>query len=232
MLDAAISGITAATQPCSNSMAATSESAPAVRPRTGSGRFALAHSAEFNLLLVRPAHDQPVYIDTRQMDAVGIDRADGDDFLDFGNADLARGRGRLVEIACGLAELEVAGLVGAPALDDRQVGADAAFKDVVLPVEVFHFLALRHERADASLGVEARNARATRAHAFRERPLRAKFDLQFARRILPFEFLVLADIGRDHLLHLPRAEQLAQTLTVDPGIVAGDGQVFDPRSND
>src|SRR3546814_3044171 len=74
---------------------------------------------------------------------------DGDDFLDLGDADLCRGRHRLVEVARGLAEDEVAALVGLPSLDDRQIGEDAAFEDIILSVEVFHFLALGDERSEA-----------------------------------------------------------------------------------
>src|SRR5690606_20361219 len=87
-------------------------------------------------------------------------------------------------------------------------------------------------RADAGPGIEARNARAAGAAAFGERALRTEFDLQFARQILPFELLVLADIGGDHLPDLPRAEQLAEPFAVDAGVVARDGEVPDPRIAD
>jgi hypothetical protein len=81
--------------------------------------------------------------------------ADRHDLLDLGDADLAAGRGRLVEVARGLAEHEVAALVGLPALDDREVGADAALEDIILAVETLDLLALGDLRADAGLGVEA-----------------------------------------------------------------------------
>jgi hypothetical protein len=90
----------------------------------------------------------------------------------------------------------------------------------------------RRPGADAGLGVEAGNARAARAHPLGERALRAEFDLELAGQILPLELLVLADVGRDHLLDLPRAQQLAEPLIVDPGIVRGDGQVLDPAGDD
>src|SRR3546814_7557911 len=64
------------------------------------------------------------------------------------------------------------------------------------------------------------------AAAFGERALRAEFDLELARQILPFELLILADIGGDHFLDLLGAEQLAEALAVDAGIVAGDGEVL------
>src|SRR4029453_14115942 len=106
------------------------------------------------------------------MDAVGVEAADWHDLLHFGDADLARGGGRLVEVARGLAEHEVAALVGLPALDDRKVRADAAFEDVILAVEILDFLALGDLGADAGLGVEARNSRAAGPHPLRERALR------------------------------------------------------------
>src|SRR3546814_9370771 len=115
--------------------------------------------------------------------------------LDLGDADLRGGRHRLVEVTRGLAEDEVAALVGLPPLDDREVGEDAAFEDIILSVEALHFLALGDERADAGLGIEAGDARTARAAAFGERALRAEFDLELARQILPFDLLILADIG-------------------------------------
>ena len=160
------------------------------------------------------------------MDAVGIERSDRHDFLDLGHAYLARSRHRLIEIARGLAEDQVAAFIRLPALDDREIGADAAFEDIVLAVEVFHFLALGNQRADAGLGVETGNASAARAAALRQGPLRAELDLQFAGQILPLEFLILADIRTDHLLDLAGAQQLAEALAIDPGIVARNCQVF------
>ena len=43
---------------------------------------------------------------------------------------------------------------------------------------------------------------------------------------LPLEFLVLADVGRDHLADLPRAQQRADAVIVDAGVVADDGEVL------
>jgi hypothetical protein len=44
---------------------------------------------------------------------------------------------------------------------------------------------------------------------------------------LPLEFLVLAHVGADHLPDLPRAQQLAEPLIVDAGIVRHDGEAGD-----
>src|SRR3546814_6484447 len=97
-----------------------------------SRRRPLARGDELDLLVVGRAENQPVDVNAGQMDLIGIEGAHGHDFLDLGDADLARGRHRLVEVARGLAEQQVARLVRLPALDDRQIGADAAFEDIFL----------------------------------------------------------------------------------------------------
>ncbi|PAV93074.1 hypothetical protein WR25_07417 [Diploscapter pachys] len=167
-----------------------------------------------------------------QVDVIGVEAADRHDLFDLGDADPAGGGHRLVEVARGLAEDQVAALVRLPALDDAEVGADAAFEDIILTVEGLHLLALGHQRADAGLGVEARDARAPCPAAFGERALRTEFHLQLAGEILAFELLVLADVARDHLLDLAAAQQLAEAFAIDAGIVAGDRQILDARGLD
>src|SRR5258708_14768854 len=162
------------------------------------------------------------------MDAVRVEASHRHDLLDLRNTDTPAGRSRLVAVARGLAENKVAALVGLPALDDRQIRADAAFKDVFLAVELLGLFAHGDLSPVAGLGVKTRDARAARAHPLGERALGAEFHLELAGEILPLELLVLADIGRDHLRHLPRAQQLAEAFIVDPGIVRGDGQVLAP----
>src|SRR5688500_6298812 len=132
------------------------------------------------------------------MDAVRIEASDRDDLLDLGDADPA-GRGhRLVEVAGGLAEDEVAGLVGLPAFDDRQIGADAALQYVGLAVELLMLLALGDNGSDAGLRIETGDAGAAGAAALGKRALRAEFDLELPGQILALELLILADIGGDH----------------------------------
>src|SRR3546814_2716542 len=99
--------------------------------------------------------------------------------------------------------------------------------DVGLAVELLMLLALGDDRSHAGLCIEARNACPARTAALGERPLGAEFDLELARQILPLELLVLADIGGNHLFHLPRAQQLAEPLIVDAGIVGGDDEILD-----
>src|SRR5262249_41006435 len=94
--------------------------------------FPLPDGPELDLLFVRCAEDQPIHVDRGKMDAVRLERSDRHNLLDLDDADLAAGRCRLVEVACGLAEQEVPAFIGLPALDDRQVGADATFEDIFL----------------------------------------------------------------------------------------------------
>src|SRR3546814_17612581 len=60
-----------------------------------SRRLARAHGAEFELLVIGRAENQALHIDAGEVDRVGVEAADGDDFLDLGDADLCRGRHRL-----------------------------------------------------------------------------------------------------------------------------------------
>ena len=101
-----------------------------------------------------------------------------------------------------------------------------ALQDVALAVELALLLALGHQRADAGLGVEGRDAGAAGADALGQRALRREFELQLAGQILLLEELVLADIGRDHLPDLAGLEQNAEAEAVDAGIVGDDGQIL------
>src|SRR4051812_23234164 len=98
------------------------------------------------------------------MDAVGVQAPDRHDSLDLGDADLAARRGGLIEVARPLAEHQVAAFVRLPSLYDRQTGADSELEHITLPVEVLDPLARRDLGAHAGPGVEARDARAARAH--------------------------------------------------------------------
>ena len=162
-----------------------------------------------------------------RMDVVGIDLAGRHQMLDFGHRDLGGGRHHRVKIARGLAVDEVAGGIALPGVHDGEIGEQAALHDVFLAVEFLHFLALGDQRADAGLGVEGGNAGAAGADALGQGSLRIEFEFQFAGEVLLREQLVLADIGRDHLLDLPRLQQAAQPDAVDAGIVGDHGQVLD-----
>src|SRR5690606_25965474 len=137
-----------------------------------------------------------------------------------------------IEVARGLAEHEVAGFVGLPRLDDAEVGENAALEDVRFAGELLVLLAFGDLGADAGLGVEAGDAGAAGAHALGERALRAELVLELAGEVLALELLVLADVGPDHLPDLARAQQLADALVVDPGVVAREREILDPARLD
>ena len=81
-------------------------------------------------------------------------------------------------------------------------------------------------RADAGAGEECRDAGAAGAQLLGQRALRREFELEFAGQVLALELLVLADVAGDHLLDLPRLEQLAEAEAVDAGVVRDHGQVL------
>src|SRR3546814_16263799 len=82
-----------------------------------------------------------------------------------------------LEVARGLAEQQVARLVRLPALDDRQIGAAAAFEDICLAVEHLGFLALGDLGADAGLGIATGDTRPARADALGKRDLGTEINL-------------------------------------------------------
>src|SRR5690606_9539409 len=94
----------------------------AISSRVQAMSVASSHGALLDALLgVRVVHDA-IDIDAGQVHLVRVEVADLDDLLHLGDADLAgHGAGR-VEVARRLAEHQVAGLVGLPRLDQRDVG--------------------------------------------------------------------------------------------------------------
>ena len=177
-----------------------------LRPPQAAGLRTVRCSMRFSCC----ALDDPVHVDAGQVDVVGIEAARLHDLLHLHDADLAAHRGGRVEVARCLAEDQVAGRVRLPRLHDGQVRHDPALEDVGLPVELLVLLALGHDRADARLRVEARDARAAGAHPLGQRALRVELELEFARQVLPHELGVLAHVGGHHLPDLPGLEQHAR----------------------
>src|SRR5262249_12802734 len=103
---------------------------------------------------------------------------------------------------------------------------DTALHDVAAAVELTLFLALRNIGACARTREEGRNSSTSSADPFRQRTLRVEFDLKLTREILLREQLVLADIGRNHFLHLTRLEQESESGAVDACIVGNDRQIL------
>ena len=117
-------------------------------------------------------------------------------------------------------------------MDDRQIGAQAALHHIGAAVEDLGGLALGDLGADPGRGEEGRHAGATGADAFGQGALRVELDFQLTGEVLLREGGVFADIGADHLLHLPRDQQQAETGVVDAGVVGDDGEVLDPAVPD
>ena len=78
----------------------------------------------------------------------------------------------------------------------------------------------------AGRGEEGRDAGAAGADALGQRALRIELDLELTGKEGLFEQLVLADVGRDHLLDLPGLQQHAEPRR-RRRVVGDDGQVLD-----
>src|ERR1700678_4467653 len=137
---------------------------------------------------------QAMHKNSRRVNFIGVELAWFDDDFRFGNCDLAATGGIGVEVARGAAIDEVAMKIGLPRLDQRQIGANAALKDMRYTVEFLMLFSLGDERSYAGLGIEAGYACASSSHAFGERALRAEFDFDFTAKILSLKLYILADI--------------------------------------
>ena len=84
------------------------------------------------------------------MNAIRVECANRHNLFNLNHTGLAAGSGRQVEIARCLAENEVTAFVRLPRLNDRQIGKDTAFKDIILTVEILDFLALGNLRTNAA----------------------------------------------------------------------------------
>jgi hypothetical protein len=113
-----------------------------------------------------------------------------------------------------------------------KIGKQAALQNIVLTVELLHFLAVSNQSPDACLGVESGDTGTACPHPLGQRTLRTKLDFQLARQILPFKFLILTHVGRDHFPDLPRAQQLAESFAINACVVAGDGQALHSAGDD
>src|SRR5699024_4252966 len=108
----------------------------------------LAQRALLDPLLVLPLKDA-LDEDAGRMDRVRVQFAGRHQFLDLGHRDAPAGGDDRIEVPRRLAEDQIALMVALPRLDDGQVGDEAAFENVILPVEPLDFLALGDLRADA-----------------------------------------------------------------------------------
>src|SRR5450755_1878849 len=171
----------------------------------GMGSLLAAANGQF---LDQPAVVRPLYnalhVDPRRMDAIRIQHARLDQFLDLGNRDSSSGSHWRVEIPRGLAIDKISFSVPAPGLHERDIGDEASFKYVGLAIDDPLFLALGNQRTRARAGIESIDSRAARTNALRQRALRIELELKLPGEVLPFELLVLANVRRNHLRDLMR----------------------------
>jgi hypothetical protein len=176
-------------------------------------------------LLVSAALEHPLHVDPGGVNQVGIERAGGHQLLHLGDRGARRGGHHGGEVAGGPAVHQVPQRVRLPGLDEGEVGPEPGFQDVGPAVEPAHLLALGDQRSVAGGGEEGGDSGPARAHAFGEGALRVELHLQLAAQGHLLEDLVLAHVGRDHLLHLPVLEQEGDPEVVGPGVVADQGEV-------
>src|SRR3546814_9101841 len=86
-------------------------------------------------------------------------------------------------------------------------------------VDLTRLLALGDDGAVAGGGEESRDAGPAGTQALGQGALRVEFEFELSGQELPLEFLVLAHVGRNHLLDLPGPQQLAEAEAVYAGIV-------------
>src|SRR3546814_15023511 len=103
-----------------------------------------------------------VDVDARQVHVVRIDGADLDDLFDLDDSDPASHRAGRVEVAVGLAEQQVAGLVGLPGLYQRDVGNQCGLQSVVPSVDLAPLLSLCDHGSFAGGGDETPTPRTPR----------------------------------------------------------------------
>src|SRR3546814_2222535 len=93
-------------------------------------------------------------------------------------------------------------------------------------VDLTRLLALGDDGAVAGGGEESRDAGPAGTQALGQGALRVEFEFELSGQELPLEFLVLAHVGRNHLLDLPGPQQLAEAEAVYAGIVGDHGQAL------
>ncbi len=112
------------------------------------------------------------------MDLMRIKLADLDHFFDLGNSNAPGLGAGGVEVVGGVAEDQVAGLVGLPGLDDGQVGDNALFKHIFLAVKGLNRFVLRQHRTKAGAGEKCRDTGAAGPQLFCQGALGGQFQFQ------------------------------------------------------
>ena len=111
-------------------------------------------------------------------------------------------------------------------MHDREVGEEPAFHHVLMAVELAHFFSLGDHSSNTRLRVEGRDARAPCSNPFGQRALGVELHGEVSVEKLLREELVLAHVGRDHLLDLTRLEHHAEADSVDACVVGDHREVL------
>jgi hypothetical protein len=120
--------------------------------------------------------DHPVDVDAGRADRLGIERAGLDDLLHLGDG-AACGRGEDgMEVARPAPVGDVPEAIGAVAADERDVRPQRRLEHVVAVLEAPHLFPRPDLGADPRRGVERRQPRPTRPHAFDQRALRDELE--------------------------------------------------------
>src|SRR5690625_1839792 len=160
------------------------------------------------------------------MDMLRIKLADFDQLFHLDNSDFPGHCDIGVEIACGLAKNQIAAFVSDISFDQRHIGHDRPLHHILTAIKFACFLALSYHGASTCGSKECRNTRTPCAQTLCKGPLRSKLYLYITGQILTLELLVLADIRRDHLAHLPGVERLPEPVTIDTCIITHPSYIF------
>src|SRR5665213_779092 len=128
----------------------------------------LAHRAVLDSLF-KPALDQPVNIDSRGVYVIRVQCARRHDLLDLKHRDASGRRNGRIEVAGGVAVDHVSKPVRFPATNDREIGLQGMFQNVVPAVELTALLAFANWGAVARRREECGDACTASPELFRER---------------------------------------------------------------
>src|SRR6516165_8444695 len=173
--------------------------------------------------------DDPMDENTRGMDRIGVEFPCWHKMLHLRHSQLTGGGHHRIEVPRGFAIDEIAFGIALPGMNDRDVRDDSAFHDISFAIKLADLLAFGNDGPNAGFGEKGRNASAACANPLRQGALRVEFEFEFPGKKLLRKKLILADIGRNHLLDLPSLKQNAETRAIDSRVIGDDGQVFRPK---
>ena len=156
---------------------------------------------------------------------VRIQTARLDEFFYFCNRYVGRRGHDRIEISCCGSVDQIAERISPPGLHQSKLRTQRQFQDVVPSIPGSRFLVFCRDRPIAGWRVEAADPGAPGPNAFCKSSLRAELDLQSSVSNEVFESPILANVARDHLLHLLMAQEESDAEVFCASIVADHGQV-------